>query len=139
VRVTFQVPGTPVGKGRPRQGRSKLGRRVFYTPKATKDYEGRVASNAFAAMRGKAPVDGPVGLLLIAVFEGQGEDREWWRAEPGEPDLDNVLKACLDGANRIIYIDDKQVTKISALATRGMAGEEAHVFLEFASLEGTEP
>lgn len=99
--VEVFVPGQVVPKGRPRfspQGRA-------YTPKRTKGFERKVALLAQRAMAGSPPMEGDVGVAIIAKSSKQG-------------DLDNIIKSCLDPLNRIVYVDDKQVVKITAKLLR---------------------
>lgn len=48
-KIEFFVPGTPVGKGRPRAARRGAGV-VMFTPGRTADYEALVATTAAAAL-----------------------------------------------------------------------------------------
>ena len=107
--LVFTVPGRPQGKQRPRLGR---GGRV-YTPAATQRYERSVASSYLVATHGRnlAGYRGPVQIRIACLF-----------ADLRRRDLDNVIKAVLDGLNGIAYRDDCQVTHISA--TRGHGSPE---------------
>jgi crossover junction endodeoxyribonuclease RusA len=51
----------------------------------------------------KAPIEGPVGLGLLAYIA---------KGQPG--DLDNIIKAIQDGLNGIAWIDDRQVVELQA-------------------------
>ena len=52
-KIEFFVPGTPIGKGRPRAARRGAGV-VMFTPEKTVGYEGLVAATAAAALPGDA-------------------------------------------------------------------------------------
>jgi len=113
--IEFDVPGDPVGKGRPRIS-TRGGFARAYTPAKTADYEAVVRSAAMVAMSGQDPATGPLRVVLEAC---KGIPKSWSASrrrkalEQGEfwakPDIDNVLKIVLDSMNGIIYIDDGQI------------------------------
>lgn len=102
MRVTFFIPGRPIGKGRPRLVSS----RHVITPQRTREYETYVKRIVHYAMKGHEPAaqDEPVGVTLIARYPVPKStskalrirllDRGWYVCMP---DLDNILKAVLDG------------------------------------------
>lgn len=123
--VVFVVPGTPVGKGRPRavarKRRDKItGKMGSYTahitPPRTEAYEQAVEEAAKAAMLGRELITGPVMVELhIAV----GVPQSWSKKKRAEalagqilptkkPDKDNVIKAIYDGLNGVVWVDDVQ-------------------------------
>jgi len=109
--IQFEIPGTPVGKGRPRF--TKAGR--TYTPAGTVHFENRAAFFAQIAMAGKPPLSGPIALDVWAYWpcpKSRHRKREPRPEEPrtSYPDADNVLKAVADALNGIAYQDDRQVT-----------------------------
>ena len=59
-----EVPGDPIGKGRPR-GASIGGKVRLYTPKKTADWE-RSAAMVMTSMWRKAPLDEPVEVEIAA-------------------------------------------------------------------------
>ena len=71
------------------------------------------------AMRGAAPLAGPVsvkiGIFLAIPASWSKKKKEM--ALVGEvlptkkPDADNVTKACFDGMNGIVFIDDSQIVE----------------------------
>ena len=118
--ICFTVPGDPVPKERPRQGRTRTGDRVFYTPKATKGYESLVQQCGALAMRGRKLFEGPVEVKL---FIGLSVPRSWPKQKreaalreqilpTAKPDVDNVEKAVCDGLNGIAWKDDAQITDV---------------------------
>lgn len=124
LRVT--IPGAPVPKGRPRfymrQGRPKV-----FTDKKTAAYEKLIALcvSSSPMLRGQSrPLcgDGPVRVDIVAVFPRPQrlqarKHSDGLLAMSCRPDLDNVLKACLDGvglAKGLIWNDDGQVQTIRA-------------------------
>lgn len=114
--VAFIVPGTPVGKGRPKFARR--GNFVStYTPEKTASYENLVKVKAEEAMQGKALFEGAVSIE-IALFVTPPESwsqKKKRSALSGEiypttkPDWDNCGKGICDAINEIVFKDDKQV------------------------------
>jgi Holliday junction resolvase RusA-like endonuclease len=120
--IEFEVPGTPVGKGRPRFS-SQGGFVKTYTPEKTASYESLVRMMAAQAMNGRVPVDFAVSVTVDAYFEVPAswskKKREAAMAGqifPFGKDIDNIAKAVLDGMNSIVYVDDRQV--VTALLTK---------------------
>ena len=117
--VAFQVPGQPQGKGRPRIGRVGNHARMF-TPVKTVAYEGLVAHVAHEAMAGRALLEGPVGvtMFLNCQIPASWSKKKRALAVTGEirpttkPDMDNVVKACFDGMNGVVFADDVQVARL---------------------------
>lgn len=99
--VRFTVPGQPIAKGRPRF----VGGHAI-TPERTREYEQRVAIYArnALALAGLEPL---AGDLRIAV-------RFYLPSRRSAPDLDNLIKAALDGCNGILYADDRQVAHLES-------------------------
>lgn len=95
----FRVDGPPQPKERAR--RCPNGRHV--TPQKTRDYE-RLVGNVASLCR-------PPNWRLNAAY------RVELRAYFGDRyarDVDNVAKAVLDGLNRVLWHDDRQVTRLVA-------------------------
>lgn len=112
--VIIQIDGPPKGKARPRFN-GKTG--TTYTPKTTKLYEQAIQWAARSAMRDRKVIVGPCILTVDAFFPVPAS---WGKAKreaalagvyrPATlPDCDNVMKSALDGLNRIVYADDRQV------------------------------
>lgn len=130
--IQFFVPGKPVGKGRPRFTRSGH----VFTPERTRTYEQAVAWECRKAMQGKEPSTLPQHVSIGVSIK---PPKSWSKAKtakalhgeikPGKPDIDNFLKAILDGCNGVAFVDDAQV--ISVYATKQYAEEEGvHVVIE---------
>lgn len=117
--VAFQVPGKPVGKGRPRA--TKRGKHIaLYTPEKTVSYESTVALAASQAMSGRQLIAGPVYVLMSIVLP---VPRSWSQRKQNEalagvlvpttkPDMDNVIKAVFDAINGVVWNDDAQVADL---------------------------
>ena len=97
--LSFVVPGPPVPKGRPRFGNG-----VVRTPAKTKAYEKTVATYALQARCRVAgwPLDKRYSVNVVFV-----------RID-GRADVDNVVKASIDACNHVLWVDDRQVWRLSA-------------------------
>ncbi len=103
--------GTPIGKSRPRFGRTKTGGVVTYTPQKTRDYERALKSFAQVAMIGKTVLEGPVKVTITAYFSHK--TKTGWHVS--RPDLDNIIKAVLDALNEVVFDDDAAVCELVAV------------------------
>lgn len=118
--LSFEIPGRPTGKGRP-----KFARRgnvvATYTDAKTVSYENRVALFAHQAMRGRPMLDGPLHVTVLAYFAPPKSAPKARRAAmlagqlrpTVKPDLDNIVKAVLDGLQGVAFVDDVTVTWIN--------------------------
>ena len=103
------IPYRPVPKGRPR--RSANG--GMFTDKRTREFEKLVSLYCKEAMAiaKKSPLTGPLRCEVhleddecsIMVVQCGGEKSKL------RGDIDNYIKAILDGANGILFEDDKQI------------------------------
>ena len=114
--IRIEVPGIPVGKGRPRFTRA--GR--TYTPERTREFENRIAgaflaTDEYAFKAGteltldviaEMPIPKSLPKKTQAFLEG--------RMHTKRPDLDNIVKAVLDGLNGLAFADDSQVGRMYA-------------------------
>lgn len=115
--IQFFVPGKPVGKGRPRFTRTGH----TYTPEKTRAYEAAVAWECRKAMKGKLPSTLPQNVSVEVMVK---PPKSWTKTKtknalgglitPGRPDIDNYLKAVLDGCNGVAFLDDSQVVAVYA-------------------------
>jgi Holliday junction resolvase RusA-like endonuclease len=126
ISIMFTIYGHPVAKGRPRfSTRGKFP--VAYTPEKTKNYESEVAMMAKAAMGASEPLEGALEAFIYVTFavpasyskkrteaclSGQEKHTK-------KPDLDNVVKAVLDGMSDIVFLSDSQITSIHATKVYG--------------------
>lgn len=117
--LVFSMSGQPFGKQRPRATvRGGLAR--VYTPERTRAYEKAVRQIAALAMAGRAPFEGPLSVSLRFRFEPPKSATKARRARllAGEEayigafDLDNLCKACADAMNGVVFVDDKQITRL---------------------------
>ena len=131
-KIEFFVPGTPVGKGRPRAARRGAGV-VMFTPGKTADYEALVAATAGNAMRAHQLLDGPLEAVLEMRFPVPASWSKAKRARAlagvewhtSKPDEDNVAKAVLDACNGVGFRDDSQV--LILIATKAFSRKSCAV------------
>lgn len=119
--LQFTIPGDPVPKGRPRfRIVAPKGKPPFvstYTPPETVAYENRVRAQAQIAMAGRAPLSGPIEVLMeIRVpIPASWSKKKQVAAAAGQvratkrPDQDNVHKGVLDACNGVCWVDDGQI------------------------------
>jgi len=121
MKFTIEIPGKPVGKERPRFNRNTG---AVYTPKRTREYEGRVAESA---MLFDVTLMRDVQLL---VYWGVGATKA---GPPPKriPDVDNVLKSIMDGLEGVAYESDSEVyeARIQRHATK-YGGDSITILIE---------
>lgn len=118
--ITLTVHGKPTPKGRPRF--TSAGR--TYTPARTRAAEATLLSYWLAESDGRQPHDGPVTILIEAVFEVPKSWPKFRRsaalagsvAHQSRPDVDNLLKL-VDGLNGHAWRDDAQI--VEAVIVKG--------------------
>jgi Holliday junction resolvase RusA-like endonuclease len=119
VELTFEVPGEPRGKARPRF--TKTGH--TYTDSKTKAYEQEIVAyyrKNFGAF--KLPDDAFVRVKVTAHYQipksatkTATASMQAGRILPSrKPDIDNVLKIVLDALNGVAYKDDSRVVCVEA-------------------------
>lgn len=120
--ITFKVHGTPVGKGRPRIS-TRGGYVRSYTPERTRDWESHIADVAHREMmnNGLVPTYDAVRVELEFYFpvpkSYTKKKRQLCLADELKPlsfDIDNLCKSVLDGMNKVVYADDKQIFELHA-------------------------
>lgn len=110
--MTFEVPGKPFGKARPRFWNNRV-----INPSSNSKYESAVRKAYIAAAGMEEPSHRPVSLYVSIGFEvpkrASKKDRAAMLAgiiyPDVRPDIDNCVKSVMDGLNGIAYCDDKQV------------------------------
>jgi Holliday junction resolvase RusA-like endonuclease len=120
--ISFIIPGTPVGKGRP-----KFARRgnfvTAYTPEKTASYENLVKLAAAEAMKGRSVIDGAVSVwigLYVTPPASWSQKKQRNALNGGifptsKPDLDNCIKGIFDACNEIVWKDDKQAVELTVM------------------------
>ncbi|WP_313005358.1 RusA family crossover junction endodeoxyribonuclease [Brevundimonas sp.] len=119
--LAFTVPGDPRGKGRPR-ATTIGGHARMFTDSRTASYENLVKLAASRALGDRAPLDVPLTVVITVRMTPAASSSAKKRAAmlSGEmaptklPDLDNVVKAVLDGCNKVAFRDDALVVSLIA-------------------------
>ena len=114
--LTFEIPGPPVPKGRPR-----VTRRGTFTPQKTKDYEKAVGEAAMVAVKEQRLSH---GWPIDAAYE---VSCEFWFTKRPACDGDNILKAVQDGLEKVLYENDKQVVMGRYVTRKGRGLDMTYV------------
>lgn len=109
--VEFTVHGEPIPKARPR---AKAGQRPF-TPQRVVTAERNVRAAFELAYPGWEPLPREVRVRIDVAFH---------RATRRGVDVDNLVKVATDALNRVVFVDDEQITQIHAYRHYG-AGDDA--------------
>ncbi len=110
--IHFEIPGEPIGKGRPRFVKA-TGR--AFTPQKTRTFEAVVKDYGERAMGDRGPMEGPLRLILVACFlhpqswSARKKEKTGWKTS--KPDADNILKV-MDALNKVVWIDDAQLVDV---------------------------
>jgi len=118
--IKITVSGSPVAKGRGRVGKTHAGFVTVFTPSKTRKYENEIKQAALEAIVSNAPYDEAVAVSVVAYMPipASFSKRDKAAAMGGslkhtkKPDADNILKAALDGINKIIVRDDSLFTDV---------------------------
>jgi Holliday junction resolvase RusA-like endonuclease len=119
--LSFTVPGEARGKGRPRMT-TRNGHAQSYTDAKTASYEGKIALAAHEALKGAPLLDGALcASVMVRIAPPMSASKKARAAMlAGEvlptkkPDLDNIIKAVLDGCNGVAFRDDALICWINA-------------------------
>lgn len=132
--LTFDVPGRPRGKGRPRFANGHA-----YTPRATRDYEESIRLAAISAILKRETVAGGWSknersyvVSVDAYFpipksfsKSKRDAAERLGLHPtSKPDADNIIKAVLDGLNGVAFEDDRLVSRCQCNKLYAAEGDE---------------
>jgi len=129
MKIQIHIPIKPHGKGRAKSSSriipgkfDKKGKPMIstrhYTPAKTESYETVVETYARMAMGSNKPFTGPLKVTMLFIFEPHKAPK-WKReleldgkiAHTVKPDIDNLIKSIFDGFNKVVWIDDAQITK----------------------------
>ena len=112
--IQFKIPGTPVGKQRPR-----VTRHGTYTPQKTADYEKLVQDiyriNKFPKLEGYLSMSVSAYYPIPKSTSKKKKDMmlKGILLPDKKPDVDNVLKCICDALNKVAYDDDKQIISMN--------------------------
>ncbi len=122
IRIELAGPPCPLPRARS-SSRSKM----FYNPatKPLKTFRKAVAEAVPQTTLGLMYPQGELVVVTVICYlrrpnkDFRNEDRGWGRlksslpfARPTVPDIDNLAKFVLDGMNKLVYQDDRQVVKL---------------------------
>lgn len=116
MRVTFTISKAPVPKARPRYYNGHA-----VTPEKTRAYEAAVRrsylSKGFPVFKGAISID-IVFYMPIPESKPKKVKEEMLKLKvrpDKKPDIDNLIKAILDGLNKVAWKDDSQIVAIRAV------------------------
>ena len=121
-KLKFEVPGSPIGQGRPKFSTIN-GHAKAYDPEKSRNYKAYVKLLATQAMKeqGFTMIDGPCCLDILAFFEVPKSKSKKFRERAllglerptKKPDIDNIVKALQDALNGLAYKDDSSIVYLS--------------------------
>lgn len=137
--MKFIVYGPPRGKSRPRANVVPTTNKYYvnmYTDSKTTSYEQSVAYSFYEQIGSVPPTDKNLKISITAVFPIPKSQPKRIKEQmlagqiyPNKkPDIDNIIKIVLDGLNKVLYQDDKQVIELSA---KKQYGETPCVIVEY--------
>ena len=120
MQLSFTIPGETVP-----WARAGVHGKVKFTPKKQSSFMGVVKLFAQTAMRGHPPLDGPLQMVVIAVYAWPKSWSAAKRARPGarwkvsRPDTSNIVKIVEDALNTVLYGDDAQIADSRTIKVYG--------------------
>lgn len=113
-------PSKIKGKDRPRYRR--VGNFVqTYTTKSTKSFEEEISTqfieqvgNEYCSYDGRVMLKMSISAEMPKSWSNKIKDKLDEDYNTNKPDIDNIIKAVLDGLNGVAYQDDKQICDIHA-------------------------
>jgi len=123
--ITFSVPGDPVPQPRPRVSTAGGFARA-YVPKGHAIHAYRQAVAVAARAAGVVEADGPVSIIIDAVFARPKSHMNKGGVKPKapalpRPDVDNISKGVLDALKSVMG-DDSNVGRLLVEKTWGTEG-----------------
>src|SRR5688572_1593162 len=135
--MLFVIPGHPHAQGRPRMS-VRHGRAHVYEMESDRIYRDFAQHHILAGLKKHnraKPLypDGPLCLVVTGIFRppgrpGSRNSARAWHAR--RSDSDNLAKAVLDAANRILFKDDAQVARLVVSKIVAAANEQACVEIQ---------
>ncbi|HVI27506.1 RusA family crossover junction endodeoxyribonuclease [Hansschlegelia sp.] len=108
--ISFTIPGLPVAWARAGRGGG-----VTFTPAKQRSFMADCRTIAAAAMKGRAPLSGPIEMSVVFAYPWPASWSAKKRAAPGaewkvsRPDGSNLRKLIEDAINGVVYGDDAQI------------------------------
>ena len=119
--ITFEVTGLPRAKGSWKPIKTKHGKIIMMANKdkdgidRNKEWEIMVADKALVTMQDKPLMEGALLVLLAFTFPRPKSITVKKRPHHTvSPDLDKLVRACLDAMTHTVYMDDSQIVSINA-------------------------
>ena len=120
--LKFEVPGSPIGQGRPKFSTIN-GHAKAYDPEKSRNYKAYVRLLATQAMKdsGFTMIEGPCAIEIFAFFEVPKSKSKKFREAAlnglerptKKPDLSNIIKGIEDALNGLAYKDDSSIVYLS--------------------------
>ena len=121
---SFEVDGEPIPQGSMRSPKAGV---VLHSNAKLAGWRNTVSGEARKAYSGK-PWDGPVLVALTFIVKPPLHNRELYASK--KPDLDKLIRACLDALDGIVYVNDSRVVRIEAEKVYAGGGMEPGVTVE---------
>jgi len=124
--IVLDLPVNPIPQGRPRVTFNHRGVHAYKPAPVSGFYES--FRWALKAIGHKTPIDGPLDVTF----------RFWRRCRSGanRGDLSNIIKACEDAGNGYIWIDDKQIIRLTATLESWGPKVNGRIMIEIRHAEG---
>ena len=119
--LAFEIPGQPIGQGRPKFSTIN-GHARAYDPEKSRNYKAYVRMLATQAMKdsGFTMIEGACVLRIDAYFEVPKSKSKKFREAAlnglerptKKPDLSNIIKGIEDALNGLVYKDDSSIVSL---------------------------
>ena len=123
-KLMFEIPGSPIGQGRPKFSTIN-GHAKAYDPEKSRNYKAYVRMLATQAMRENdfEMITGSCAIKIWAYFDiPKSKSKKFKEAAlegkekpTKKPDADNIVKAILDALNGLMYKDDSCIVELSCV------------------------
>ena len=123
-KLMFEIPGSPIGQGRPKFSTIN-GHAKAYDPEKSRNYKAYVKMLATQAMKENdfEMITGPCAIQIFAFFDVPKSKSKKFKEAALEgkerptkkPDADNIVKAILDALNGLIYKDDSCIVDLHCI------------------------
>ena len=111
MKFEVRVYGLPVAQGRPRAFKLPLGQIRVYDPQKSRDWKRTVQAQTLTCKPERLLVGALAGEMDFYLPRPKSAPKRVVYPEK-RPDVDNLLKACLDGLRSIVFTDDAQIVSL---------------------------